>query len=38
MNMKDVDFNAEIEDKPKVVGTDGNVVKIDFGTKTEGSA
>lgn len=38
MNMKDVDFNAEIEDKPKVIGTDGNVVEIDFSTKTKGNA
>ena len=38
MNMKDVDYSVELEDKPKVLETEGNVVKIDFGTKTKGSA
>ena len=34
----DREYEVELEDKPKVVGEDGNVIKIDFGTKTEGSA
>jgi len=34
----DKEYEVELEDKPKVVGEDGNVIKIDFGTKTEGSA
>lgn len=31
-------YDVELEDKPKVVEKDGNVVKIDFSSKTEGSA
>mgnify|MGYP003638845864 CR=1 FL=1 len=40
MSMKDTpyDEDVETEDKPKVVETDGNVLTIDFGTKTKGSA
>jgi len=34
----DKEYEVQLEDKPKVVGEDGNVIKIDFGTKTEGSA
>ena len=34
----DREYEVELENKPKVVGEDGNVIKIDFGTKTEGSA
>jgi len=38
METVDRHYDVELEDKPKVVGQDGNVVKIDFRTKTEGSA
>lgn len=31
-------YEVELEDKPKVVGEEGNVVKIDFGTTTKGNA
>ena len=38
MEKVDKHYEVELEDKPRVVGTDGNVVKIDFSSKTEGSA
>lgn len=38
VNRVDREYQVELEDKPKVVSKDGNVVKIDFGSKTEGSA
>jgi len=38
METLDRHYEVELEDKPQVVGREGNVVKIDFGTKTEGSA
>ena len=38
MSMKGLEYDVELEDKPKVIGEDGNVIQIDFGTKTEGSA
>jgi len=38
MEKLDMEYEVELEDKPKVVEESGNVVKIDFGTKTEGSA
>jgi hypothetical protein len=38
MEKVDKHYEVELEDKPRVIETDGNVVKIDFGTKTEGSA
>jgi hypothetical protein len=38
METLDKKYEVELESKSKVVGTEGNVVKIDFGTKTEGSA
>ena len=38
METLDTEYQVALEDKPRVVGEEGNVVKIDFGTKTEGSA
>ena len=38
MTMKNMEYEVELEGKPKVVGREGNVIKIDFSTKTEGSA
>ena len=38
MEKVDKHYEVELKDKPRVVGTDGNVVKIDFSSKTEGSA
>lgn len=38
METVDKHYDIELEDKPRVVDTDGNVVKIDFSSKTEGSA
>lgn len=38
VNVVDKEYEVELEDKPKVVGEEGNVVKIDFGTTTEGNA
>ena len=38
MAMKGLEYDVELEDKPKVIGEDGNVIQIDFNTKTEGSA
>tara|TARA_R100000900_G_scaffold137518_1_gene115957 strand:+ start:3477 stop:3836 length:360 start_codon:yes stop_codon:yes gene_type:complete len=38
METVDKHYEVELEDKPKVVETDGNVVTIDFSSKTEGSA
>lgn len=34
----DKEYAIELENKPKVVEEDGNVVKINFSSKTEGSA
>jgi hypothetical protein len=34
----DNDTEVEVEDKPKVLSEDGNVVEIDFKTKTKGNA
>jgi len=34
----DKEYEVELEHKPEVVEQEGNVVKIDFGTKTKGSA
>lgn len=34
----DKQYEVELEEKPTVIGEEGNVVKIDFKTKTEGSA
>ena len=38
VNVVDKEYEVELEDKPKVVEKEGNIVKIDFGTKTKGSA
>jgi hypothetical protein len=38
MEKVDKHYDVELERKPEVVSEEGNVVKIDFGTKTEGSA
>ena len=38
MEKVDRHYDVELERKPEVVSEEGNVVKIDFGTKTEGSA
>lgn len=38
MNNVDREYEVELEEKPKVVGEEGNVVKIDFNTRTKGSA
>lgn len=34
----DKEYKVELESKPKIVGEEGNVVKIDFNTSTKGSA
>ena len=34
----DNDTEVEVEDKPKVLSEDGNVVEIDFKTRTKGNA
>lgn len=34
----DKHYEVELEDKPEVTNTEGNVVTINFGTKTKGSA
>ena len=38
MTMKDIEYDVDLEDGPKIIGEKGNVIKIDFNTKTEGSA
>lgn len=38
METLDNHYHVELEEKPTVIGEEGNVVKIDFKTKTEGSA
>jgi len=38
MEYVDKDYEVELEQKPEVVERDGNVVKIDFATRTKGSA
>ena len=38
MEKVDKHYEVELQDKPRVVGTDGTVVKIDFSSKREGSA
>lgn len=34
----DTDYEAVLEDKPAIISQDGNVIAIDFNTKTEGEA
>lgn len=39
MEAFDNDYEVVLEeDKPKIIGEDGNVISIDFNTKTEGEA
>ena len=38
MEHVDKEYEVELEDKPKIIGEDGNVVKIDFATRTKGNA
>ena len=34
----DKDYEPVLENKPAIIGQDGNVISIDFNTKTEGEA
>jgi hypothetical protein len=34
----DKEYEIELEDKPEIVHQEDNIVKINFGTKTKGSA
>lgn len=38
MEHVDKEYEVELEDKPKIIGEDGNVVQIDFATRTKGNA
>ena len=33
-----IEYDVDLENGPKIIGEEGNVIKIDFNTKTEGSA